>query len=65
MRDGSTPVPGGRNRIQVLVDEIEGEVARPRAAGVTSRNEIVENAGGARALLDVPSGNPVAPFQRA
>jgi len=65
MRDGSTPVPGGRNRIQVLVDDIEGGVARPRAAGVTSRNNIVKGAGGARALLHVPSRNLVVLVQRA
>lgn len=65
MRDGSTPVPGGWSRIQVPVDDIEREVAHLRAAGLTFRNEIVRGVGGAQALLDDPSGNPVELFQRA
>jgi len=65
MRDGSTPVPGDWNRIQVLVDDSEGEVARLRAAGLTFRNDIVRGFGGAQALLHVPSGSPVEQFQRA
>jgi catechol 2,3-dioxygenase-like lactoylglutathione lyase family enzyme len=27
--DGSTPVPGGENRIHLIVDDITAEVARP------------------------------------
>jgi catechol 2,3-dioxygenase-like lactoylglutathione lyase family enzyme len=65
MRDGSKPVPGGWTRIQVLVDDIEAEVARLRHAGLTFRNDIVRGPGGAQALLDDPSGNPVELFQRA
>ena len=65
MRDGSTPVPGDWTRIQVLVDDIEGEVARLRAAGLTFRNDIVKGVGGSQALLDDPSGNPMELFQRA
>ena len=64
MRDGSTPVPGGWTRILVIVDDIDREVARLRAAGLTFRNEIVRGAGGSQALLDDPSGNPVELFQR-
>ena len=65
MRDGSKPVPGGWTRIQVFVDDIEREVARLREAGLTFRNDIVRGFGGAQALLDDPSGNPVELFQRA
>lgn len=65
MRDGSRPVPGGWTRIQVFVDDIEREVARLRAAGLTFRNDIVKGVGGAQAILDDPSGNPVELFQRA
>jgi catechol 2,3-dioxygenase-like lactoylglutathione lyase family enzyme len=63
MRDGSTPVPGGWTRVQVLVDDIESEVARLREAGLTFRNDIVKGVGGSQALLDDPSGNPVELFQ--
>ncbi|HZQ36835.1 MAG TPA: VOC family protein [Dehalococcoidia bacterium] len=65
MRDGSKPVPGGWSRIQVPVDDIEREVERLRGAGLTFRNEIVKGIGGAQALLDDPSGNPVELFQPA
>ena len=65
MRDGSKPVPGGWTRIQVPVDDIESEVARLSAAGLTFRNEIVKGPGGSQALLDDPSGNPVELFQPA
>jgi catechol 2,3-dioxygenase-like lactoylglutathione lyase family enzyme len=65
MRDGSKPVPGGWSRIQVFVDDIEQEVARLTDAGLTFRNDIVRGPGGAQALLDDPSGNPVELFQPA
>ena len=65
LRDGRTPVPGGWTRIQVPVDDIKGEVARLRAAGLTFRTAIVRGVGGAQALLDDPSGNPVELFQPA
>jgi catechol 2,3-dioxygenase-like lactoylglutathione lyase family enzyme len=65
MRDGREPVPGGWTRIQVLVDDIDREVARLRAAGLAFRNDIVRGFGGAQALLDDPSGNPVELFQPA
>ena len=65
MRDGSRPVPGGWTRILVLVDDLESEVARLGAAGLTFRNEIVKGVGGSQVLLDDPSGNPVELFQPA
>jgi catechol 2,3-dioxygenase-like lactoylglutathione lyase family enzyme len=65
MRDGSVPVPGGWTRILVPVDDIEREVARLSAAGLTFRNDIVKGFGGSQALLVDPSGNPVELFQRA
>jgi hypothetical protein len=49
----------------VPIDDIAREVARLRSARLTFRNDIVKGAGGARALLDDPSGNPVEQFQRA
>jgi len=65
MRDGRQPVPGGWTRIQVFVDDIERVVARLSDAGLTFRNEIVRGVGGAQAIVDDPSGNPVELFQRA
>ena len=63
MRDGSLPVPGGWSRIQVFVDDLESEVARLKAAGLTFRNDIVKGVGGSQCLLDDPSGNPIELFQ--
>lgn len=63
MPDGEKPVPGGWNRIHFIVDDIEGEVARLRSAGVHFRNAIVTGPGGQQILLDDPSGNPIELFQ--
>ena len=41
MPDGRTPGPGGWNRIHLIVDDIEEEVRRLRAKGLSFRNEIV------------------------
>lgn len=63
MPDGRRPGPGGWNRIHLIVDDIEAEVARLRAAGVPLRSDIVRGPGGAQIVLDDPSGNPVELFQ--
>src|SRR5256714_4287282 len=63
MPDGRTPAPGGWNRIELIVDDIEAEVARLRAAGVAFRNDIVRGPGGAQVVIDDPSGNPIELFK--
>jgi len=63
MPDGRQPVPGGWNRIHLIVGDIVAEVDRLRAAGVTFRNDIVRGPGGAQVLIDDPSGNPIELFQ--
>jgi len=65
MPDGEQPKPGGWNRIHLIVDDIEGEVARLRAAEVRLRNDIVTGPGGRQILLVDPSGNLVELFQPA
>src|SRR3989475_5502679 len=65
MPDGRSPGPGGWNRIHLLVDDIEAEVERLRAAGLTFRNEIIRGPGGRQILLDDPAGNPIELFQPA
>src|SRR5262245_57352151 len=59
MPDGATPEPGGWNRIHLIVDDIESDVARLRGAGATFRNDIVTGPGGQQILLKDPSGNVV------
>jgi catechol 2,3-dioxygenase-like lactoylglutathione lyase family enzyme len=65
MPDGRRPHAGGWNRIHLIVDDIQAETARLRAAGVEFRSDIVTGPGGAQIVLDDPSGNPVELFQPA
>ena len=63
MPDGRQPEPGGWNRIHFIVDDLEAEVERLRAAGVTFRGDIVKGPGGSQIVLDDPAGNPIELFQ--
>ena len=65
MPDGAKPGPGGWNRIHLLVDDIDAEVARLRQAGLNFRNDVVTGPGGSQILLEDPSGNVVELFQPA
>ena len=65
MPDGRKPGPGGWNRIHFVVDDIEAEVARLRAEGVSFRNEILAGPGGKQILAEDPSGNVVELFEPA
>jgi catechol 2,3-dioxygenase-like lactoylglutathione lyase family enzyme len=65
MPDGRTPGPGGWNRIHFVVEDIEADVERLRAAGLTFRNDIISGPGGRQILLEDPSGNPIELFQPA
>ena len=63
MPDDQRPAPGGWNRIQIEVDDLEAMVERLKSAGARFRNEIVTGNGGKRILIEDPSGNPVELFQ--
>ena len=65
MPDGRTPAPGGWNRIHLVVADLDAEVSRLRAAGLTFRNDIVTGPGGRQVLVQDPSGNVVELFQPA
>jgi catechol 2,3-dioxygenase-like lactoylglutathione lyase family enzyme len=65
MPDGAMPGPGGWNRIHLIVDDIDAEVARLRDAGAPFRNDILAGPGGKQILLQDPSGNLVELFQPA
>ncbi|HEX7132846.1 MAG TPA: VOC family protein [Iamia sp.] len=65
MTDGERPGPGGWNRIHLIVDDVEGEVARLTEEGVGFRNEIVTGPGGAQVLAIDPSGNLIELFRPA
>ncbi len=63
MPDGRKPEPGGWNRIQLEVNDLEGEIATLRKAGAKFRNDIVTGFGGKQILLDDPAGNPIELFE--
>jgi catechol 2,3-dioxygenase-like lactoylglutathione lyase family enzyme len=65
MTDGERPGPGGWNRIHLIVDDLESEIARLTAEGVRFRNDVVTGPGGAQVLAIDPSGNFVELFQPA
>ena len=63
MPDGRAPAPGGWNRIQLQVDDLEQVVRVLRDAGVSFRGDIVQGRGGNQILVDDPAGNCVELFQ--
>jgi catechol 2,3-dioxygenase-like lactoylglutathione lyase family enzyme len=60
---GQRPEPGGWNRFQLEVPDLEAEVDRLGAAGARFRSEIVVGVGGDQVLIEDPSGNPVELFK--
>jgi len=63
LADGSTPEPGGWNRFQVQVDDLDITVDGLRRAGVDFRGDTITGRGGRQALALDPSGNLVELFQ--
>jgi catechol 2,3-dioxygenase-like lactoylglutathione lyase family enzyme len=63
MPDGRLPEPGGWNRFQLQVDDLEAMVQDLRGHGARFRNEIVTGVGGKQILVEDPSGNPVELFE--
>lgn len=55
----------GRNRIHLVVDDLDAEIARLRDAGLGFRSEVVSGPGGRQILLADPDGNLVELFQPA
>ena len=55
----------GRNPIQLVVDDLDAEIARLREEGLTFRSELVAGPGGRQILLEDPAGNLVELFQPA
>ena len=63
MPEGRRPAPGGWNRIQIEVDDLEAKVETLKSSGAHFRNEIVTGNGGKQILVEDPSGNPIELFQ--
>jgi catechol 2,3-dioxygenase-like lactoylglutathione lyase family enzyme len=63
MPDGQRPTPGGWNRVQLEVEDLEAMVQKLKGAGARFRNEIVTGNGGKQILVEDPSGNAIELFQ--
>lgn len=63
MTDGRVPEPGGWNRIQITVADLDVVAGGLREAGATLRSEIIQGQGGRQVIVDDPSGNPVELFE--
>jgi catechol 2,3-dioxygenase-like lactoylglutathione lyase family enzyme len=63
MPDGTKPSPGGWNRFQITVRDLEKTVEALKNKGAKFRNEIVHGVGGNQILLQDPSGNLIELFQ--
>jgi catechol 2,3-dioxygenase-like lactoylglutathione lyase family enzyme len=63
MPDGQAPAPGGWNRVQIEVDDLEATVERLRGEGASFRNELVTGQGGKQILIEDPAGNPIELFE--
>src|SRR5688572_3241232 len=62
---GQIPQPGGRNRNQVEVDDLQETVTALQGRGCTFRSEIIIGNGGKQIIAEDPSGNPVELFEPA
>jgi predicted enzyme related to lactoylglutathione lyase len=60
---GETPVPGGWNRIQLRVDDLDSWLTSLAESGVDPVDGVVKGRAGRQALIDDPSGNLVELFQ--
>ena len=65
MPDGAEPGPGGWNRIHFVYPDLDAEITRLTAEGVSFRNDVVTGPGGRQILVQDPSGNLVELFQPA
>ena len=59
------PRPGGWNRIQIHVDDLDSIMARMADLHVAMRGAVAEGPGGRQVLVEDPSGNPVELFEPA
>ena len=63
MPDGTLPAPGGWNRFQLEVDDLEALIADLHERGARFRNDLVTGVGGKQILVEDPAGNPVELFE--
>jgi catechol 2,3-dioxygenase-like lactoylglutathione lyase family enzyme len=63
LADGSRPEPGGWNRFQLQVDDLDTVVDDLRQAGAAFRGDVITGRGGRQALVSDPAGNLVELFE--
>jgi len=63
MPDGTLPEPGGWNRFQLEVGDIDATVEELRGRGARFRSDTIVGVGGKQILVEDPSGNPVELFE--
>jgi len=63
LNDGSVPSPGGWNRFQVEVENLESMVNDLKRNGASFRSNVITGQGGKQALLEDPSGNLIELFE--
>lgn len=63
----ATPADLGasRNRIHLIVDDLDTEIARLRSAGLTFHSDVVSGPGGRQILLTDPAHNLIELFEPA
>ncbi|WP_336212206.1 VOC family protein [Nonomuraea sp. LPB2021202275-12-8] len=57
--------PAGRNRIHLIVNDLDAEIGRLRGAGLSFHSDVVAGPGGRQILLTDPAGNLIELFQPA
>ena len=63
MPDGTLPTPGGWNRFQLEVADLEAVAESLRRHGTHFRSDVIVGVGGRQVLVEDPSGNPVELFE--
>jgi catechol 2,3-dioxygenase-like lactoylglutathione lyase family enzyme len=63
LSDGTRPEPGGWNRFQLQVDDLDEAVADLRKGGADLRGDVITGRGGRQALVPDPAGNLVELFE--
>jgi len=63
LADGGRPEPGGWNRFQLEVDDLDELLTGLRESGTDIRGDVIEGRGGRQALVPDPAGNLVELFE--
>jgi catechol 2,3-dioxygenase-like lactoylglutathione lyase family enzyme len=58
-------VTAGRNRIHLIVEDLDAEIDRLSSAGLSFHSDVVAGPGGRQILLTDPAGNLIELFQPA